>query len=490
MPVYVDFTDSAVSWYLNRQMCRFDTALFAFALTLFPAPSAFPQPPKPFIIHVVDDQTGRGVPLVELQTLNEASFFTDSAGIAAIADPVLFGHNVFFRVRSHGYEFLQKFFDETGARLAVASGGHAELKIHRMNIAERLYRITGAGIYQDSVMAGLPVPISQPLLNGGVIGQDTVSTAIYRGRIFWIWGDTLGLANYNFAVSGATSELPGRGGLDPSVGIDLHYFTRADGFSRALLPLPRQGLVWIQGLFTTHDPSGRERLLATYTRQQGLVPPDECGIALYNDEKEVFEPWSQRSCLGGHSSSHPLLHTVAGHAYWYLYPLQRVPDDWNAFQDPKQWESFNSETGAWQKGEVKIDNRDRRSFPLIDVATGKPSGASASCVVWNQFLKRWILLSERFGDVFYAEARQPEGPWTIAILIVHHDHYNFYNVATHPFLNQEDGRVIYLEGTYTTSFTDAKVPTPRYNYNQLMYRLRLDDPRLEAVRPQDTPAHQ
>ena len=204
------------------------------------------QHSHPFVIHVTDDQTGRGVPLVELRTLNDIVFITDSAGIAAVDDPALNGRTVVFEVRSHGYEFQQKFFDKTGVKLNVSPGGREELKIHRVNIAERLYRITGAGIYQDSVAAGLPVPIRQPLLNGGVVGQDTAAAALYRGRIFWIWGDTLGLANFNFAVSGATTELPGHGGLDPGVGIDLQYFTAKNGFSRPMLPLPQKGLVWIQ----------------------------------------------------------------------------------------------------------------------------------------------------------------------------------------------------------------------------------------------------
>jgi hypothetical protein len=437
---------------------------------------------KPFVIRVTDDQTGRGVPLVELRTLNEIAFVTDSAGVAAIDDPLLAGRAVIFHVRSHGYEFRQKVLDEPGVKLDVSSGGRAALKIHRVNIAERLYRITGAGIFQDSAVAGLPVSIRQPLLNGGVTGQDTVSTAIYRNRIFWIWGDTIGLANFNFAVSGATSELPGHGGLDPDVGIDLHYFTGANGFSRPMLPLPRPGLVWIQGLFTVRDLEGAERLLATYTRQQGLVPPDECGVARYNDAKELFEPWLETPCTGAHASSHPFRHTDHGREYWYLYPLQRVPNEWGAIADLKRWETFNPETHTWQSGKAKFDRRDRRSFPLTDVATGKASGASPSCVVWNVFRKRWILFAERFGDVFYSEADEPEGPWTKAILVVHHDHYNFYNVASHEFFNQQGGRVVYFEGTYTTSFTDAKEPTPRYNYNQLMYRLTLDDPRLESVR--------
>jgi len=385
-------------------------------------------------------------------------------------------------VRSHGYEFPQKLLDRPGVRLTVAPGGRAELKLHRINLAERLYRVTGAGIYQDSVAARLPVPLAEPLLNGGVAGQDTVSAAIYGGRIMWIWGDTTGLANFNFAVSGATSELPGRGGLDPAVGVDLHYFTGTNGFSRPMLPLGRKGLVWIEGLFPMRDPEGVERLLATYTRQDGLKPPDECGIAIYNDARQVYEPWAARPCVRSHLSSHPFLHAEGGREYWYLYPMLRIPNDWEAVRDAKRWETYDSETGSWQPGERQFDKRDGRVFPLVDVATGQRSGASASCVVWNEFRKRWLLFAERFGDVFYSEADRPEGPWAKAILIVHHDHYNFYNVASHPFFNQEGGRVVYFEGTYTTSFTDAKERTPRYDYNQVMYRLRLDDGRLEAVR--------
>jgi hypothetical protein len=422
---------------------------------------------------------------VELRTLNEVLYVSDSAGVVAIDDPTLLGHAVIFHVRSHGYEFQQQFFDQPGVRLGISRGGRAELKVHRLNIAERMYRVTGAGIYQDSVAAGLPVPIEQPLLDGGVVGQDTAATAIYHGRIFWIWGDTLGLGQYNFAVSAATSELPGHGGLAPSAGINLRYFTGPDGFSRRMLPLTGPGVVWIQGLLTVRDPGGKERLLATYTRSDGLKPPVECGVALFNDEKEVFERWTTRPCVNRHISSHPFLHTDLhtgdGREYWYLCPLQRVPNQWDAVRDPAQWETFDSSISRWVSGEKLVDIRDRKRFPLIDVASDKPSGASASCVVWNEFRKRWILLAERVGDVYYSEADRPEGPFEKAILVLHHDHYNFYNLVSHPFFDEQGGRVIYFEGTYTTSFSDAKEATPRYNYNQMLYRLRVDDGRLAST---------
>src|SRR5262249_19754324 len=70
------------------------------------------------------------------------------------------------------------------------------------------------------------------------------------------------------------------------------------------------------------------------------------------------------------------------------------------------------------------------------------------------------------------------GPWIYARRVVSHDNYNFYNPTQHPVFDQERGRLIYFEGTYTASFSGAKEETPRYDYNQIMYRLSLDDPRL------------
>jgi hypothetical protein len=37
---------------------------------------------------------------------------------------------------------------------------------------------------------------------------------------------------------------------------------------------------------------------------------------------------------------------------------------------------------------------------------------------------------------------------------------------------------VFFEGTYTSSFSGNKDPTPRYDYNQVMYQLDLADPRL------------
>jgi hypothetical protein len=97
--------------------------------------------------------------------------------------------------------------------VTIEPGKARTIPIRRTMIAERLYRLTGEGIYRDSVLAGLRVPAKEPLLNAEVLGQDTVSATIYRGGIFWIWGDTIGPAHANFNVSWpqATARRPGGG---------------------------------------------------------------------------------------------------------------------------------------------------------------------------------------------------------------------------------------------------------------------------------------
>ena len=82
------------------------------------------------------------------------------------------------------------------------------------------------------------------------------------------------------------------------------------------------------------------------------------------------------------------------------------------------------------------------------------------------------------GEVWYAEADTPLGPWVYARKIVTHDKYSFYNPKQHPMFDKDGGRIIFFEGTYTATFSGNPDPTPRYDYNQIMYQLDLSDPRL------------
>jgi hypothetical protein len=473
-----------------------------------------------FVLQAIDQDTGRGVPLVELLTVNQIPFWTDSAGRVAFDEPGLMGRETFFHVRSPGYAFPGDGFGYHGVRLTPVPGGTATVRLQRTNIAERLYRITGQGIYRDTVMAGLPAPIREPLLNAQVTGQDTVIATPYRGRIHWFWGDTdrAGYPLGNFGATGATSPLPGPGGLDPAVGIDLTYFTGEKGFVRAMCPQPDHGLRWIEGVMTVPDATGRERLVARVAHQKDLATALGTYLMLFDDAKEQFEILEHWDSREGHDSSHPFRVRTGGREYLYLFPNWRVPADLESLRDPTRYEAYTCLAGdglwrgaanrieragdgrvryGWKPGAARLHPGRMRSLvnsgllkddetwlALRDPDTGERVEAGRGSVAWNAFRNRWVMVtSGKAGEIWFAEADTPTGPWIHARRVAVHGEYNFYNPVHHDFLDQEGGRVVYFEGTYTATFSGAKTRTPRYDYNQILYRLNLDDPRLRLPVP-------
>lgn len=468
-----------------------------------------------FIIHAVDDETGRGVPLVEFETVNHVRHFTDSAGVIAFNEPGLMDREVYFHVQSHGYLYPQDFLGYHGLKLTPRAGAHATVRLKRENVAERLYRVTGAGIYRDSVLAGLPLPIRQPLLNAEVMGQDTVIVTPYRGKLYWFWGDTdqVSYPLGNFGASGATSELPGRGGLDPNVGVNLTYFVQPSGFVKTMCPEFGRGLHWIESVMVLPDRSGVERLVARVSSQEGLVTPYAWHFAVFNDEKEIFESKLQWQSSDSHDAAHPFRARANGIDYLYLYPNYRVKADLDSVADAKAYEAFTCVAGdgklrsenivvdrqpngapryTWKRGADRLDRGRAKQLTaaglvqtseswlqLYDVTTGSALTGVRGSVFWNEFRARWIMLvTSAPGEVWWSEADNPTGPWCYARRVVSHHDYNFYNPTQHPYFDQDGGRVIFFEGTYTESFSAARTKTPRYDYNQIMYQLSLDDARL------------
>jgi hypothetical protein len=68
------------------------------------------------------------------------------------------------------------------------------------------------------------------------------------------------------------------------------------------------------------------------------------------------------------------------------------------------------------------------------------------------------------------------------VKVLSHENYTFYNPRLHPEFTEADSPILIFEGTYTATFADRPHPTPRYDYNQVLYRLDLDDSRLAAAR--------
>jgi hypothetical protein len=481
-------------------------------------------------IQVVDKATQRGIPLVELETVNGLTFLTDNAGRAALQEPELLEREVFFHVRSHGYEIPRDGFGFAGARVQVSIHRPTKIEMQRKNIAERMCRLTGEGLYRDSELLGYKTAVARGEFSGNVAGQDSIQAVVLRDNVYWFWGDTsrmeypLGL----FRTAGATSKLDDLQQSDFTQGIAYRYFTDSKTqFTRAIMPLPERsnGVIWISGVTTVPNEQGVEKIVAHYSRREGLAKEIEQGIALFNEEKAIFEAVQQLPLTETWRKPH-------GHAIlleevgkkWLLFgspnPNVRVPATLQDCLNPAKYEAFtclkaqsqeheelnfNAEQQPqwrWQTQLPPVDSKQEqtlvkagklkekwtRFYPANSANTKERICLHNGTVRWNAYRNCWVLLageiggkSSFLGEVWYAEAKHANGPFTQAIKIVTHEQQTFYNVCHHAFLDSAQGRYLHFEGTYTNEFSGNSYKTPRYNYNQILYRLDLEHSEIQKV---------
>ena len=479
-----------------------------------------------FAIRVVDEETGRGVPLVYLQTTFEQRYVTDSAGYVAFHEPGLMdGHDVWFSVKSYGYEEPPGAFGIKGVQLKPTAGGTAVIKLKRKQIAERLYRMTGYGIYRDSVLLGKPTPIKEPLLNARTTGMDTVQVAIYRGKMRWMWQDTdrIGFELGNFAMTGATTPLPDK--LDADRGLDFTFFAEKPGeFVKSMAVLPRKGNnpIWVDGLTVVKDEHGRERMIGRYVAVKPDMSPVEAGLLVYNDGKDVMEKLKQFDGVGDNTlapSGQAVYVRDSGVRYAMYDGGVRVKADFASASDPANYEAFTCLTAdgkpdrrggklvwSWVRGAKPVTAKtardlvksnairpDESPYQFKDADSGKTITVAGGGVAWNNYLKCWLyVFGEKHGDTLVGEvwistANSPEGPWTACKKVATHamekNNNDFYNVVQHYQLARENGRYVYFSGTFVNTFSGNPWPTPYYNYNNIVYRLDMSDLRLKLPPP-------
>ena len=483
------------------------------------------RPEKPFVIQVVDEATNRPVPLVEISTVHQVTHITDNHGITAWNEPELAGEEVYFQVKSHGYEIQADGFGFKGRKEKVVSGGRVQWKLKRTQIAERLYRITGAGRLAESQSAGL-ISADDPnaITRARVIGQDSVQMTPYKNELHWLWGDTSRLSYPlgNFHSPSARSSIPGPERWNPESSIPIRYFTdKTTGFAAETCRMKGDGPTWASAMTTVRDSDGNEKLVCWYAKIKPPLETYQRGVAVWNDQKNVFESLVTfgPQPIGPPDGSHDLKLSENGQEWIYFadpFPYCRVKATLADYSDPEKYEYWTCVKSGPKPGTEAID-RDmagklqfqwRRKSKAWDQKTqqewigkkqiqieecpiqlksktGESITTARGTVSWNKYRKKWLMVFGQIygkpsllGEIWIAESEDKLGPWKNAIKILTHDKYSFYNVAHHAELDSGDGRTIYLEGTYTTLFSGHEHPTPRYDYNQMLYRLDLSDPRL------------
>jgi hypothetical protein len=288
------------------------------------------------------------------------------------------------------------------------------------------------------------------------------------------------------------------------VGIDLDYAVDARGLSRPTFDLKEPGAIWVHGAFELDG-----KIVTQYERVKDVGARLELGVAAYDADAQRFTPVVRHGLKEdrlpfGQAFRHE------GWVYFALpYPMLRVKAAWDDVMKPEAYEAWTcvGADGAvvrdasgkpvyeWRKGghpekpsEIQGLKAEEAWARTVEAGSGKAIVLHRGSVRWNEYRRRWVLIATRsggdesyLGDVYYAESLAPHGPFAKAVKIVGHRKYTFYNPVQHAFFDREGGRLIHFEGTYTMTFSETKIPTPRYDYNQVMYRLDLADPRLKAA---------
>lgn len=451
-----------------------------FILSIFFVPTSFAVtgPGHLCRIQVVEKGSGWPVPLVELRTVNNVRFITDNAGVIAFDLPELMGHETWFTVLGHGYEVPADGFGSRGVRLKPQPGKTLEVEVTRTIIARRLGRITGGGLFAESQKLGQELNWRE----SGIVGCDTIQNAVHQGRLYWLWGDT-DVPEYPLGIfdgTSATTRLQPLATFEPPLRLKLDYFTNQAGAPRGITKMPGDGPTWITGYVSLPDKSGTPRLVASYMKIRHSLEVYRWGLCVWDDDSSNFkllrELWTKSDASPKPPpvpEGHPNFWKDDTGKEWVLFgnpfPTFRCPATFEAWQNESTWEKLQPQR------------------QLLS-ADGKPVKPHSGSIAWNPWRKRWVAVfmenfgkPSDFGELWYAEADEPTGPWGAAVKILSHENYTFYNPRIHPEFTAENSPILIFEGTYTRQFANHPAPTPRYDYNQILYRLDLDDPGLKPA---------
>ncbi|TWU49574.1 hypothetical protein [Rubripirellula reticaptiva] len=423
-------------------------------------------------IQIVDSDNGWPVPLVELRTTHNERFVSDNAGVIAFDLPELMNVPTWFHVAGHGYSVPKDGFGYRGVRVTPQPGKSITISVDRQLPAKRLGRLTGGGLFAESQKLGEHLDWTEQ----GILGCDTVQNAVHNGKLYWSWGDTTvpGYPLGRFHMTGATTSLRPISSFKPPIQLRYDYVTNETSVPRDIAKLPGDGPTWLGGYASLPSRDGKDRLVATYSKIEPPLTEYERGLSVWNEDTEHFENvqvlWKRSD---GELKPPPSPH---GHAVFWIddagkrwvlfgdpFPTLKCPATFEDWKNPATWEPLHPQP----------------SVPAL----GSPERITPhrGAIAWNAFRKKWVTIftqmkgeTSLLGEIWYAESGGPLGPWGNAIKVVTHQNYTFYNPTMHPEFTDLQSSILLFEATYTHTFSRTKTPTSRNDYNQVLYRLDLD----------------
>lgn len=428
----------------------------------------------PFEVQVVDEASGWPVPLVRIRTTHQLEWVTDNAGRVAIDSPELLDREVWLTVEADGYELPRDGFGFSGIRVTPRWGQSVTIQVKRVQLAQRLGRLTGGGIFAHSLRLGQ----QRDWKESGVFGSDSVQLARHRDRLHWVWGDT-SLPHYPlglFEAAGATTPLDPVATARPPLQLAFDYFRDAKGRPRNVARVPGKGPTWLSGLVSLPDESGESQLVAHFVKVEPPLTVYRTGLCRWNEAQRIFEPqvelW-ERTDAKDEPPPAPV-----GHAFFWKDGKGR---DWVLFGDPFPSLRCRANVTSWANPTDWEVLEPQETVPRAD-DSGPPVRPHRGSIMWSAYRRKWVAVfceaggtPSPLGEIWYAESDHPTGPWIDAVKIATHQNYSFYNPRIDRELFAEDAPFLLFEGTYTRTFSRNPHSTPRYDYNQILYRLDYSD---------------
>ena len=426
-----------------------------------------------FQIEVIDEESKWPIPLVELKTTSGVRLISDNAGNVAFDLPEFMGRETWLSVYSPGYEVKADGFGFRGVRVVPRPGEKVKLMLTRTSLARRVGRLTGSGLFSESQKLGLQLDWKDQ----GITGCDTVRVAKHNGKFHHVWGDTnmphypLGL----FHTLSATSAVSPETNFQPPLKIRYDYVRGSNGSPRNVAKMPGEGPTWLGGLVSLPDPENNEQhLVAHYLKVRNSLEVYQTGLCVWNESHQRFEQSKVLWTKSATSLAPPV--APKGHALPWTDDNDK---DWILFGDPFPFLKCAANYAAWSNPKAWIPINANRQLKTV---SGDQINAHRGSIAWNDYRKKWICIfgqeggdSSFLGEIWYCEADSPLGPWSASVKVLSHQNYSLYNPRINSEWTKPSYDFILFEGTYTTLFTKNASPTPRYEYNQILYRLDLND---------------